>query len=1072
MNTFPKPIWLGGGRRFVVGAPVALVFHAKSRLDFRPEARPLFAMLLRKTTPVIVAALLAAAGASAQAPLPAAVPGGPAPGNVETRAQKLARLKNRGLQFFEGGKYAEATQQLEEFLRELTPEEKRQEVNKVTYLVLAESYFRLKKEENFLKAINYWNTYITTWPTDPIIIQIKSAIAQTYMEMKKWETAIEWWGQVESLAKAPELLGMREHSLSGQAHCFKQLKKPEDEITVLERLVYPDFNTTVSAEGAVRLMSLYALKHDPVEPKTIEFAEKAVELLKKLQTKIHLVENFVALNGIAIKLGDELLDVNAYAKALEAYWAVRSRDVVSALQRQRIAGMEQLMTARLNEGKAKAAQDGGRAHAAALRENETTQQLLDEAKKILAEFEKLEDFMPTLYFRMARCHADMGKKWEAIVVFNQTLADFPNSPVRELVMFSRLALYADLGIADRTYALCDDYLKEFPTGPHAGEAAYIKGITAMRKKDWYMAEQHFEAAQKVLGTLPEDQRNLYWTEVRYQLGNSRFLQNKFDIAKNDFNGFIAEFGQKAGGKGPFMEDAEYQLALCHLFTGHYQRDPDKKGGDDDGAIERLRAYLAKWGAKANYASDGKYRLGVCQFAAYENEEAVATCKEWLAAYANNERELLQPEVHALMGDALAALKKHAEAGAQYIESYKHKNVTEEVLVYSLFEAGKQLQKEKDWQKIDEIYTEFVKTRPEHPQAVTCIYWMGKAKYKLGKMEEAKKITTEALQKHIADPKREGVEMMLSQLAEWSRRRPQNVIVAPNADGTPAKWDADAELERMLKPLRENANATAELRLKYAFGELHRIGRQADKRVAVIAEIADTAKPEDLSPHLLMECGDLLMSRNQADRAEVLYRKLKEDFRKAERVDAGWVGLADVHFARKDFKKAMELYTYAIDRLGAPWKLKEALIGQAKCQIEFAAEEKNEDTAKEILAKAKKTFEEVASVREWRGESTALALWHIAEIQFRMRNFVEATAGWERMTASMNKYPVWVARAYLRAGEGYFRQGKDDLARVRLRELFDPRNEKGEPDEKRIEKFKGLPEVEQAKKRFTELGGSV
>src|SRR6185436_1696747 len=101
----------------------------------------------------------------------------------------------------------------------------------------------------------------------------------------------------------------------------------------------------------------------------------------------------------------------------------------------------------------------------------------------------------------------------------------------------------------------------------------------------------------------------------------------------------------------------------------------------------------------------------------------------------------------------------------------------------------------------------------------------------------------------------------------------------------------------------------------------------------------------------------------------------------------WVGLGDVHFARKDFKKAMELYTYAIDRLGAPWKLKEALIGQAKCQIEFAAEEKSPDAKNELLAKAKKTFEEVASVREWRGESTALALWYISEIQFRMGKWV-------------------------------------------------------------------------------------
>jgi len=1023
-------------------------------------------MLLPQLTRALVlgSALMVAAPVYGQAPAPA----GPAQGGaLDSRAVKLSELKNGGLQYFEGGKWEEAIKRFEEFLGMLTEAEKQHEVNKVTYLALGECYFRLGKEENYKKAIGYWNEFIRRWAAEPMVIQVKSAISQTYMKMKQWETAAESWVQVEGMAKAPELLGMKEYALSGQAFCWKELKRPEDEITVLERMVYPDFGTPTSAEGAVRLMSLYALKHDPAEPASVAFADKAVELLKKLQTKIHLVENLVALNSVAIKLGDELLEVHAYGKALEAYWTVRSRDVVAKMQRDRIAAIALRM-----EQNIKGAGQDPIANQRARRMNEEIQPIFDEAKRILAQFEKVPDFMPSLYFRMARCHADMNKKWEAIVVFNQILEEFPQSPVRETVVFSRLAMYADLGIAERTYAFSDAYLKEFPAGPHAGETGYIKGITAMRKKDWFTAEQHFEAALKILGSLPEEQKKLYWTEARYQLANARFLQNKFPNAMRDFTAFINEFGAVGGGKGAFMEDAEYQLALCHLFTGHYQKDPDKPN-DADGAIERLQAYLQKWGARAGYASDAKYRLAVCRFAGYESELAVKECEEWMNLYAAGEKETLQPEVLALLGDARAALKQPAEAAAAYIQSYKHKNVSEEVLVYSLFEAGKQLQKAGDWTKVEEIYTNFIKEKPEHPQAVTCIYWMGKAKAKLGKMEEAKALTVETLQKHLADPKREGCEMMLSQLAEWSKRRPQTTTIASSTtEGVPTKWDAEAELDRLLKPLQENASPLAQYRLRYAKGELYRIGRQSDKRTAIIAEIAEQAKPDDLSPHLLMECGDLLMARGEVDRAEALYRKLKEDFRKSERVDAGWVGLGDVAFARKDFAKAMELYTYAIDRLGAPWKLKEALIGQAKCNVELAAAEKSPEAATALYEKAKKTFEEVASVREWRGESTALALYHIADIQFRMKKFVEATAGWERITASQNKYPTWVARSYLRAADGYYYQGKNDQAQKKLRELFDPRDEKGEVDAKKLEKFKDLPEFEEARKKFAELGGTV
>jgi tetratricopeptide (TPR) repeat protein len=1030
------------------------------RLDFPASVLsfvyPMFLPKLLRFLPVFVA-LLAVPPMRVQAQTP---------GTVETRAMILTRLKNAALQYFEGGKYPEAIKNMEEFLGMLTEPEKQQDVSKVCFLLLAESYLRLGKEDNQNKAITYWQEFMRRWPADPLVLQIKTAIAQVYMSQKKWEVALEWWVQVETMAKAPEQLNDREYSLKGQAFCYQQLKDPEKEIVVLERMVYPDFNTPTSAEGAVRLMTLYALKHDPADKESMKFADKAVELLKKLQTKIHLVENFIALNSVAIKLGDELMDVHAFTKALEAYWAVRSRDVVAALQRQRIKDIELRMDQNI-----KAAGGDPIKFPQAQRQNELIKPYLEEAKKILGEFEKVPDFMPALYFRMARCHMELDRKWEAIVVFNQILDEFPQSSVRELVVFSRLAMYADLGIAERTYAMSDEYIKEYPTGPHVGEVAFIRGATAMKKKDWVMAEKYFEEAIKILATVPEDLKKLYWTEARYQVGNAKFLQNTFDVAMVDFNSFIAEFGNVAGGKGANMEDVEYELALCHLFTGHYQQE---KPGDEPGAIERLKGYLSKWGERMSYSSDAKYRLGVCQFAAYEYADAIKTAKDWFALYENKEGEMLHPEVYALLGDCYAGNKQPEEAGDAYVLSYKHKNVTEEVLAHSLFEAGKQYQKAGNWEKIEKIYTEFVQQRPDHPQAVSCIYWMGKAKAKLGRMEEAKKITVEALVKHVGDPKMESCEMMLSQLADWSRRRPQQAAVSTNPDGVPTKWDAEAELERMVKPLRENANKTTEFRLRYVFGELQRLARQPAKRAEIIAKIADEAKPEDLSPHLLMECGDSFMARGDVDKAEVLYRKLKEDFRKAERVDAGWVGLADVAYALKDYKKAMENYTYAIDRLGAPWKLKEALLGQAKCQVESAVEEdkKVKGSGKALFEKAKKTFEEVASVREWRGETTAMALWHIADVQYKMELFPEATAGWERITASQNRYPVWVARSYLSAAQGYFRQGKDELAKAKLRELIDPRDEKGQPDEKRLEKFKDLPEFEMAKKKLDELNKTV
>lgn len=987
-------------------------------------------------------------------PAAAQLPPGAAGVAPDSRPVRLAKIRNLGMQYFEGGKFAEAVQKLEEYWKELTEEERQAIPSSYVMLAIGECYYRLGKEENITKAITTWMEYLRRWPQHEKVMEVNQAIAQGYMQMKQWEKALEWWPKIESWANAlptsnPARTTFREYSLQGQAHCYMQLKKPEDEIGVLERLVFPDFATSASAEGAVRLMSLYALKHDPTVPESVEFADKAIALLKLLNTKTHLVENFVVLNSLAIKLGDELLDVHAYKKALEAYWSVRPRAEVAKMQRDRIAAMK----LRVEQFEKAAGQDPTKIAQAKRLNDEIVKPRIAEAERILIQFEKAGDYMPALYFRMARCHSDMNKKWEAIVVFNQILEEYPKAPVRELVIFSRIQHYGDLGLAERTYKLAEEYLTEFPKGKHLADVAYLRAAAAMRKKDWFMAEKHFTAALEILKPMEQSVRQAYEAEVRFQIGNTKFLQNKFPEAQADLGAFIEAYKSQAEGKGAFMEDAEYQLALTHLFSGHYQKDPDKQNGAD-GAIERLQAYLTKWGLKSSYGSDARYRLGVCNFAAYENEQCIKECETWLSTFGADPKEMLQPEVYALMGDAKAALKQHAEAAVAYIESYK-RATTDEVLSYSLFEAGKQLQKAGDWEGVEKLYTEFVQTRPEHPSAVTAVYWMGKAKSKLGRMEEAKKITVETLMKYIGDPKREGIEMILTQVADWSRRRPQLTATeklaaeVPSAAGDTAKveaviqkWDADAELERMLKPLRENANETAQYRIIFTLSELAKMTRNPEKREKLLAEIAEKAKPDDLSPHLLMEIGDYQFSKGKIELAETLYATLRDNFPKADRVDAGWVGLGDVNFSRKKYDEAMKLYTHAIDRLGAPYKLKEALLGQARVHLEQGK-----------FAEATKLFQEVAGVREWRGESTAFALFQIAEALFRQKKWPEATTQFERIALTQLKHPTWAARAYLKAAEGYRMQGKDDKMKERLQEMLTK------------EKLQSLPEADEARQKL-------
>ena len=146
--------------------------------------------LLTRIIPLTVALLAPAASTFAQAPAPGPASGAAVNGQLDSRAVKLSQLYNGGMQFFEGQKYDEAIQKLEEFLGMLTEEEKQK--TPLTYLVLGECYYRkgtanskVDKEVLEKGIAAYWKEFIRRWPADPRVIEVKVAIAQTYLTMKQ-----------------------------------------------------------------------------------------------------------------------------------------------------------------------------------------------------------------------------------------------------------------------------------------------------------------------------------------------------------------------------------------------------------------------------------------------------------------------------------------------------------------------------------------------------------------------------------------------------------------------------------------------------------------------------------------------------------------------------------------------------------------------------------------------------------------------------------------------------------------------------------------------------------------------
>ena len=974
----------------------------------------------------VAVAVTVAAGLWEMVPSAAQAQAGPSQAMAD--AEQYNAATTAALELFNAGKWSEAGASFEAALK-LVKDEKSPQIPLLLYMAGA-SYFN---GQEFDKAADVFKKYLEKAPPygtpgGEKVMEVKLALARSYLRAKKYDEAATAFLEFEAVP------ALRDEAMNSAAYAYKEADKPDLAIAVLERLITPEIKSVAQATGAVMLLELYA---DKKEEKAWA---KAVVLLKTLAVKTWLIENPVGLNALAVRLGDEFLDEKKFADALTAYRAVRPYDDVMKFQRRRIAATEAMI-----EKNTKAGTVNPLVKPAMEMENMRLKDLLTEWKKTLTEFEKVPDYGPALLLRQARVYYEWEKRWEAIVVYRKLPQRYPEAKERESALFGEVACFSDLQQAKLTQQACDKYLKEFKDGPNAGTVGYLAGAVALQTQDYKGAEKQFE---RMLEQYPKSD---YKEDMMVQLGNARFLQGKLPEALKDYEKYVAEY--PAGGQ---LEEVSYRIALCTVFRGEYEN-----------GEKLLKAYLAKY-PQGVMAGDGHYRVMVCRYAASEYEEVIKDAEGWLKEYAG--KLPVEGEVHSLVGDCYAAQNKLVEAVAAYQRAIKTAP-SDEVLNYALFEASKHLQKLGKWKEVSAMFEGFVRDKPDHSTVVTAMYWIGKARAKEGKLEEAKAIMVENLKKYIAEPKREGVELLLQQLAQFCWKRPRPPAPPPAATpapvvavekgaapvpATPAPppelppvlppYYPNAELAKQLAPLDDSTNITTKARLLYAKIELAKLLKKPDEADKMYQEMASRFKPEDLSPYLLAQVGDFLKFRGDTEKAAAYYTKLREDFPKSDYLDYAYVGLGEIALGKKEYAEALELFTDALDKIGATAKLKEATIGKGKALL-----------ALKQYPAARKVFEQVQSVREWRGESTAEAVYSLAEIELAQYKYLEAIAYYRRVFVAYQKYLPWVAKAYLGAAETFEKLGKRNDAVANLREML--RNEK-------LAKF---PEAEVARKRLAEWG---
>ncbi len=936
----------------------------------------------------------------------------------DTAAVKLTKLFNQAMVSFQGGDYATAAASLEKVISQAGPGSQLEPV----YFTLGASYFNLGQ---YPKAVDTLKAYRQKYPKSARIVDATFSIGQASLLDKNYPEAIAAFAQVENVPL------YREHALYYEATAQKESGHPDEAIVALNKLINPDIKSSIGVNGAMMLTDLYVEKKE---------ADKAGELIGKIFQKIDYVDNMVRLNSLAVDLGDRLLGDQRQAEAIAAYRNVRSREEVLQFQAGRVIALQRQVQQNVAAMRANPAQVMQYVAANSLIQGE-----LAKATALRDEAAKLPDFAPGLLLREARAWYDWNKKWETIVVLDRLLSRYPGAKERETALFSMLTAYADVNQAERSRQLCEEYLKEFPKGQNAETVGYLLGATALQSNDMQGAETYF-------GRMLEEQPNSTFREqMRFLLGNAKFAQGKFEDAIQDYQTYQKDFPS-----GQYIEESTYRIAVSLVFAGKYEE-----------AMAHLKDYLQRY-PKGSFAADAKYRLMVCKYAAQQYDDVIASAASWRQEFPHDS---MTGEVLSLLGDALEAEGKVDQAIPVYVESYK-KATTDEVMNYSLFQAAKDMQKLGKWDDVSQLFEEFVKEKPSNPSVVAAMSWIGKALSHEGKTDEAKQFLVDHLQTYAPDPKREAVEMLFDQLVQLCARRPRPAPIAipaaaasatpevaaqqaaasspgpVEATPTPAPYDAAAELEKQLKPLEQNANATMRARLIYARAELATLRRKQADHDQLIGQIAAQFKPEELSPLLLAQCGDYLLAAGKPADAASFYNELKEYFPNSMYLDFAYVGLGEIAFEKKDYKNALDLFTTAADKIAGS-KVKDATVGKAKTLLELGQYDDS-----------RKLFEQIATVREWRGESTAYAVYSLGEIQARQGHWAEAIAYYQRVFVLYQRYLPWVAKSYIGSAESFEKLGKRPEAIGHLQEML------------RNEKLQDFPEAARARQMLAQWGAAT
>jgi tetratricopeptide (TPR) repeat protein len=257
---------------------------------------------------------------------------------------------------------------------------------------------------------------------------------------------------------------------------------------------------------------------------------------------------------------------------------------------------------------------------------------------------------------------------------------------------------------------------------------------------------------------------------------------------------------------------------------------------------------------------------------------------------------------------------------------------------------------------------------------------------------------------------------------------------PPAPVGPTFEELEKQLEELLKPA--DLTPTANVRILFARAWLAKLMREPEKSEKIFNIIIDVAKPEDLSPLMLSIVGENARKKGDLDKAAACFERLRTIFPNSEFADGAPVGLAEIHYEKKEYDKALEMFLEATsDKYQGSSSILQATLGKAKTLLKVGK-----------FADAEKEYDQIARTKEWR-QSWPEALYGLGQVREAKKDWAGANAFYIRVFVGHQKYKDWMARSYLQSARCFLLLNKKEEAKRTLDEMLKRQDIKEQPEYK-------------------------